>query len=185
MQDQPQNKKLVLKLTMLVIGMFGFGFALVPLYDVFCDITGINGKTSNEVARYENVTVDKSRQVTIQFITRTHSNMPWDFHSTTKKVTVYPGEMNQVDFYAKNNSNRAVIGQAIPSVAPGQAALFLEKTECFCFNQQPLNAGEETLMPMKFFVNPDLPEDINFFTLSYTLYDITDSAGVESDETAD
>lgn len=185
MSGQQQNNKLVLKLSAVVVGMFAFGFALVPLYNVFCEITGINGKTSNEVARYENVTVDKSREVTIQFITRTNGNMPWDFHSKTKKVTVYPGEMNQVDFYAKNNSNRAVVGQAVPSVAPGQAAIFLNKTECFCFNQQPLLAGEETLMPMKFYVDPDLPEDINFFTLSYTLYDVTDSTNVQTDESAD
>ncbi|MDF2179257.1 cytochrome c oxidase assembly protein [Aliiglaciecola sp. CAU 1673] len=167
------NKALVLRLAAIVVGMFGFGFALVPLYDVFCDITGINGKTRNTAASYDFVTVDESRLVTVEFITRTNSGMPWEFEAQTKRVKVHPGEMAQVDFYVRNPSSRDIIGQAIPSVSPGTAALYLNKTECFCFNQQPLLAGQEALMPMKFYVDPQLPEDIHFFTLSYTLYDVT------------
>lgn len=173
-QDK-NNSKMVIKLVAIVIGMFGFAFALVPLYDVFCDITGINGKTSNTAAVYESVEVDRSRKITVEFITRTNTGMPWQFEAKTRRIEVYPGEMNQVDFYVKNATKKDIVGQAVPSVSPGPAALFLNKTECFCFNHQPLGAGEEALMPMKFYVDPQLPKDITFFTVQYTLYDVTDS----------
>ena len=174
--QQQKNTKMVIKLVAIVIGMFGFGFALVPLYDVFCDITGINGKTSNTAAVYEAVEIDESRWVTVEFITRTSKGMPWKFEAETKKVRVRPGEMSQVNFIARNPVGRDVVGQAVPSVSPGTAALFLNKTECFCFNHQPLKAGEEAVMPMKFYVDPQLPEDIKFFTVQYTLYDATEAA---------
>ena len=173
---QPEIRKTVIKLVAVVIGMFGFGFALVPLYDVFCEITGINGKTSDVAATYENVVVDKGRWVNVEFITRTNSGMPWEFKSQTKRVRVNPGEMHQVDFYAHNTSSKDIVGQAVPSVSPGTAAIYLNKTECFCFDQQPLKAGEEVIMPMRFYVDPALPEDITYFTLQYTLYDVTEQA---------
>ncbi|WP_416306846.1 cytochrome c oxidase assembly protein [Neptunicella sp. SCSIO 80796] len=172
--EKPQHNKTVAKLLLVVVGMFGFGFLLVPLYDVFCDVTGINGKTSNTAASYEGVVVDESRWVTVEFITRTNTGMPWEFNTQTKKIRVHPGQLNQVDFYAKNPASRDIVGQAVPSVSPGLAALYLNKTECFCFEQQPLKAGEEAIMPMRFYIDPQLPDDINFFTLSYTLYDVTE-----------
>ena len=167
------NSALVTKLLLIVVGMFGFGFALVPLYDVFCDITGINGKTNEMAAVYYDGQVDESRTVTVEFITRTHTGMPWEFRAQTKKVKVHPGEMNMVEFYVRNPANKSMVAQAIPSVTPGQAALYLNKTECFCFNSQPLAAGGESLMPMRFYVDPQLPEDIHFFTVQYTLFDVT------------
>lgn len=178
-QNQTQknnNGKLVIKLVAIVFCMFGFAFALVPLYEVFCEITGINGKTSDTAAVYESVEVDRSRVITVEFITRTNTGMPWEFKAQTRKVQVFPGEMNQVDFYVKNATNKNYVAQAIPSVSPGTAALYINKTECFCFNHQPLLAGEEALMPMKFYVDPQLPKEITFFTLQYTLYDVTSSA---------
>jgi len=117
--------------------------------------------------------VDESRTVTVEFITRTHTGMPWEFRAQTKKVKVHPGEMNMVEFYVRNPANKSMVAQAIPSVTPGQAALYLNKTECFCFNSQPLAAGGESLMPMRFYVDPQLPEDIHFFTVQYTLFDVT------------
>ncbi|GGW91178.1 cytochrome c oxidase assembly protein [Alteromonas halophila] len=170
---QNNNSKLVIKLLAVVIGMFGFGFALVPLYDVFCDITGINGKTSNQAASYQSIEVDESREVTVEFITRTNTGMPWEFRAQTHRVKVHPGELNTVEFYVRNPLTKEVVAQAIPSVSPGQAALFLNKTECFCFNQQPLAGGDEASLPMQFYVDPQLPEDINYFTVQYTLYDVT------------
>jgi len=167
------NSALVTKLLLIVVGMFGFGFALVPLYDVFCDITGINGKTNETAAVYYDGQADKSRTITVEFITRTHTGMPWEFRAQTKKVKVHPGEMNMVEFYVRNPANKSMVAQAIPSVTPGQAALYLNKTECFCFNSQPLAAGGESLMPMRFYVDPQLPEDIHFFTVQYTLFDVT------------
>jgi len=174
--QQDKNSKLVFKLVGVVLGMFCFAYALVPLYDVFCDITGINGKTSETAAVYEAVEIDRSRRVTVEFITRTNTGMPWQFEAKTRRIDVYPGELNQVDFYVKNATIRDYVAQAIPSVSPGTAALYINKTECFCFNNQPLGAGQEALMPMKFYVDPQLPKDIKFFTVQYTLYDVTASA---------
>lgn len=180
MASQSQNNnRMVIKLVAIVIGMFGFGYALVPLYDVFCDITGINGKTNPYAATYDvNTDVDTSREITVEFITRNQSGMAWDFEARTKRIKVHPGELNTVEFYVKNPTDRDIVGQAIPSVSPGTAALYLNKTECFCFEQQPLRAGEEALMPMQFYVDPQLPEDIEVFTLSYTLYDVTGTSTV-------
>ena len=172
---QQANNKMVIKLCVVVLGMFGFAFALVPLYDVFCDITGINGKTRDTASVYESVEIDTSRKITIEFITRANTGLPWKFEALTKRVEVYPGEMHQVDFYVKNITAKDFVGQAVPSVSPGTAALFLNKTECFCFISQPLKAGAEALMPMKFYVDPQLPEDIRFFTVQYTMYDVTES----------
>ena len=170
------NNRLVLKLIGIVLGMFGFGFALVPLYEVFCDITGINGKTDDKAATFSAVEVDTSRLVTVEFLTRTNSGMPWDFEAQTKRIKVNPGELHTVNFYVRNPARRDIVAQAIPSVSPGTAALYINKTECFCFNHQPLGAGEEALMPMQFYVDPQLPDDITYFTLQYTLYDVTEAA---------
>ncbi|NVK55815.1 MAG: cytochrome c oxidase assembly protein [Alteromonadaceae bacterium] len=176
------NSALVTKLVVIVAGMFAFGFALVPLYDVFCDITGINGKTNTTAAVFNAAEVDESRTVTVEFITRTHTGMPWEFRAQTKRVKVHPGELNMVEFYVRNPASRDMVAQAIPSVSPGQAALYLNKTECFCFNSQPLVAGGESLMPMRFYVDPQLPDDITYFTVQYTLFDVT-SKGADDKQT--
>lgn len=169
-----QNNKMVIRLVVIVMGMFGFGFALVPLYDVFCDLTGINGKTDNTAASYQMVEVDESRSITVEFITKTMTGMPWEFRAETFRMEVHPGELSTVGFYVRNPSNSNMVAQAIPSVSPGEAALYLNKTECFCFNQQPLDSGAEAYMPMQFYVDPQLPEDISYFTVQYTLYDVTE-----------
>lgn len=173
MSQQSANNKMVLKLIVIVIGMFGFGFALVPLYDVFCDVAGINGKTDNTAAVYSSVEIDESREVTVEFITRTNTGMPWEFRAETQRVKVHPGELNTVSFYVRNPASSNIVAQAIPSVSPGTAALYLNKTECFCFNQQPLDAGSEAYMPMQFYVDPQIPQEITYLTLQYTLYDVT------------
>jgi cytochrome c oxidase assembly protein subunit 11 len=173
------HSKAVGKILLLVLGMFCFAFALVPLYDVFCKVTGINGKPSNEAAVYSATDIDETRTITVDFITRTNSGMPWEFTAQTRKIDVHPGQMSEVAFYVRNPTNRDIIAQAVPSVSPGTAALYLNKTECFCFRHQPLKAGEEAVMPMVFYIDPQLPDDITFFTLQYTLYDITKT--VEND----
>lgn len=167
--------KTVKKLVLTVFAMFGFGFAMVPLYDVFCDITGLNGKTSNQAASVNVNGIDESRMITVQFITRTAKGIPWKFEPTINEIKVHPGERKVVSFYAKNNASHAIIGQAIPSVSPGQAAVYFQKIACFCFNHQPLKALEDVEMGLQFYVDRDLPQEINTITLSYTLYDITDS----------
>jgi cytochrome c oxidase assembly protein subunit 11 len=168
-----KNIKVIKKLVLLVFGMFGFGFALVPLYDVFCDITGLNGKTSTTAAVYNVEQIDTKRVVTVQFISRTAQDIPWQFEPMIREIIVHPGEMKLVKFYAKNESTRDIIGQAVPSVSPGLAAAYFQKIECFCFTQQPLKANEEVEMALQFYVDPELPEDISTLTLSYTLYDVT------------
>ncbi|MGB2739829.1 MAG: cytochrome c oxidase assembly protein [Cognaticolwellia sp.] len=168
-------KKTVKKLMLIVVGMFGFGFAMVPLYDVFCDITGLNGKTSNVAASYDAVTIDTERTITVQFLTRTAKGIPWKFEPMINEVKVHPGERKTVKFYAKNESVKDIIGQAVPSVSPGRAAIYFQKIECFCFNNQPLKASEDVEMGLQFYVDLDLPDDVSTITLSYTLYDITSS----------
>lgn len=173
--DKPKsNRKLISLLVMGCIGMFGFGFALVPLYDVLCEQLGINGKTSSTASNYQAITVDTSRVVTVEFISQVQTGMPWKFEPQTKRLEVHPGELIHTAFLARNLSDRAVIGQAIPSVSPGQGAAYFNKTECFCFNQQHLAASTSAELPLIFFVDPQLPESIHTLTLSYTLYDITD-----------
>jgi len=170
-QLQSENKKVIGKLLLLVLAMFGFGFALVPLYDVFCDVTGLNGKTDNEKAAFtEAPIVDKSRLITIQFITSLNEQMPWQFKPMTTSVKVHPGESTKVEFYVRNMSHQDIVGQAVPSIAPGLAAGYFQKSECFCFTEQTLKAGEEKLMPVVFIVDSTLPKDFNELTLSYTFF---------------
>lgn len=170
------NNKTVKKLLLVVVAMFGFGFALVPLYDVFCDITGLNGKTNDTAATYNASGVDTSRTVKVQFITRNAQGIPWKFEPMINEINVHPGEMKLVSFYAKNNASHAIIGQAVPSVSPGLAANYFHKIECFCFTQQPLAAGKDVEMSLQFYVDLELPTDIKTLTLSYTLYDITEKS---------
>jgi len=177
--QQGENKKLIWRLVGIIGGMFLFAFALVPLYNVFCDITGINGKTRGQ-ALYESVEVDSKRIVTVEFLTNINRGMPWEFKSMVKSIDVHPGELNEVRFYAKNRSKFDIVGQSIPSVSPGEAALYLNKTECFCFDQQRLAAGEEVEMPMKFYLDADIPEDITRLTLSYQLFNVTESVTTAS-----
>lgn len=172
-KNKPSNSKVLKKLMLVVFAMFGFGFALVPLYDVFCDITGLNGKTNTTGVAYAADGVDTSRTVKVQFITRMAKGIPWKFEPVINEISVHPGEMKFVNFYAKNISQRDIIGQAVPSVSPGIAAGYFQKIECFCFTQQPLKAGEEVEMGLQFYVDLDLPVEITTLTLSYTLYDIS------------
>lgn len=167
------NTRGINKLIIIVFAMFGFGFALVPLYDVFCDITGLNGKTNEAAVEYTADGIDTSRTIKVQFITRTAKGIPWQFKPMINEVTVHPGETKVVKFYAKNNASHSIVGQAVPSISPGVAASYFQKIECFCFTQQPLKANEDVEMGLQFYVDLDLPKDITTLTLSYTLYDVT------------
>jgi cytochrome c oxidase assembly protein subunit 11 len=161
----------------LAVGMFGFAFALVPLYNVFCEITGLNGKTAGQATLIEEVNRSISpvdREVRIEFLASAARGMPWEFRPLENELTVRPGEMNTTTFYVRNRANRTVTGQAVPSVSPGQAALYLKKIECFCFEQQELPAGGELEMGVSFIVAADLPANINELTLSYTMFLVGD-----------
>ncbi|PSF13496.1 cytochrome c oxidase assembly protein [Marinobacter fuscus] len=154
-----------------VVGMFAFGFALVPLYDVFCEITGINGKTGGRYEASSTGQVDADRTVTVQFLASNGPGMSWEFRPVTRSIKVHPGEPVTVNFFAQNPGDTPMVGQAVPSLSPSEGTPYFHKTECFCFNQQPLEAGESTEMPLVFIVDPELPEYITKLTLSYTLYD--------------
>jgi cytochrome c oxidase assembly protein subunit 11 len=168
----------VLKLCLIVVGMFGFGFALVPLYGLLCDVTGLGGRTGGlYVFDPAEAQVDKSRLVKVNFVTNTNAGMPWEFSSGKGGVRVHPGEVEQVNFYVKNTSGRTMIGQAVPSVVPASAADFFHKTECFCFEQQILAPGESLEMPMRFVIDAQLPANVVSISLNYDLFDVTDFAG--------
>ena len=179
-ETDKNNARVIKRLVLIVVGMFGFGFAMVPLYDVFCDITGINGKTSNTAAVRADESIDMEREITIQFVANIKRGMPWEFKPEVTEMKVHPGEIYKTSFFARNLTTHGVTGQAIPSVAPGQAALYLNKTECFCFNQQHLEGNESIDMPMVFFIDKDIPKDIRTLTLSYSLYNITDQVESQS-----
>ena len=165
------NRRVVKRLGIAALLMFGFGFALVPLYDVFCDITGINGKTGRiELEDALSQTVDADREVTVEFLATVHSDLPWEFRPVVKKIKVHPGEVTEVNYYARNMTNDVVTGQAVPSLAPGLAAKYFSKTECFCFTRQALGPGEAKEMPLRFIVDPELPENVRTVSLSYTFY---------------
>ncbi|MFT4614037.1 MAG: cytochrome c oxidase assembly protein subunit 11 [Bacteroidia bacterium] len=165
------------KLAGVAVMMFAFVFVvMVPLYDVLCDALGINGKTSGEAYTSVAAVVDESRTVTIQFIATNNEGMPWDFAPSTTEMKVHPGGVNDTVFLARNPMPNAMVAQAIPSVSPSRAAQYFHKTECFCFNQQPLNGETEVEMPLQFIVDQDLPKDIRTITLSYTIFDVTDMA---------
>ena len=179
------TRRTVLKLCALVVGMFGFGWALIPIYDLFCDWTGLNGKTGGPYV-YDPASVqpDRSRLVKINFVTNTNAGMVWDFWSEKGGMRVHPGELKQVNFYVRNPTDRVMVGRAIPSVVPTTAAEFFHKTECFCFEQQTLMPGEEMEMPMRFLVGPELPANVESISLSYALFDVTDLAAAADERPA-
>lgn len=166
----PDNRRLIHRLLLLVVMMFGFGYALVPLYDVFCEITGLNGKTGDQVVLNKQQVVDESRLVKVVFLASLNDSMPWSFKPEQSFIEVHPGKPTTVNYIAKNISDKNLTGQAVPSVAPGLAAAYFQKTECFCFTQQELRPGEEKVMPVTFIVDSQLPQKMNELILSYTFF---------------
>ena len=167
-----------IKLVTVAVAMFAFVFVvMVPLYDVLCDALGINGKTSGQAYTAVEATVDESRVVTVQFIATNNEGMPWEFAPSTTAMKVNPGAVNDTVFLARNPLPEAMVAQAIPSVSPARAAEYFHKTECFCFNRQPLDGDSSAEMPLQFIIDRDLPRDIRTITLSYTIFDVTDMAG--------
>ncbi len=172
MNAQAANRRLVRRLVLGAVLMFGFGFALVPLYDVFCEITGLNGKITN-TGPIAVSPADTSRSVKVRLIAVHNEGMPWEFNPKDAVLRVHPGEMKQTAFLAANPTGRNMVAQAIPSVAPAEAAEYLHKVNCFCFEQQPLQAGESVEMPLLFVIDKKMPDHIRSLTLSYTLFDIS------------
>ena len=162
-----------LKLAMIPLLMFGFGFALVPLYDVFCDVTGLNGKTGRiEAADIDASQVDTSRTIEVSFLAITNTGLPWQFEPLVKKMEVHPGQVYEAVFRVRSASEQTTLGQAVPSVSPGLAAQHFNKTECFCFTQQELAGRETRDMPLRFIVGTGISDDIEQITLSYTFFSL-------------
>ncbi|MFO8025146.1 cytochrome c oxidase assembly protein [Thiohalophilus sp.] len=193
-QDNNPEKthgRLISKLTVVVFAMFGFGFALVPLYDMVCDAFGINGRfleiqdgsytaeKGSAKGRELAARKDLDRTVTVQFTTTLNQNMAWEFKTMTRTMKLHPGEIRQVKFYARNRTDQTVVAQAVPSLSPSQAVKYFTKMECFCFNQQTFEPGEVKEMPLVFVVDPDLPDHVNTITLGYTFFDTDKNARLE------
>ncbi|EIO5873593.1 cytochrome c oxidase assembly protein [Vibrio parahaemolyticus] len=178
MAEKSSHKKLTIKLVLATFAMFGFGFALVPLYDVMCDALGINGKTSDVAAiQPTGMQPDLSRTIRVEFMAHVNPDMPWEFKPKVISMNVHPGEVVQTEYLAFNESGQRLVGQAVPSVSPGNGATYFTKIECFCFTQQPLDGKQHAQMPLIFYIEPDLPDSIHTLTLSYTLYKLPPPTG--------
>lgn len=164
------HRNLVTSLLVIVVGAFAFGYALVPLYDVFCEITGFGGRTNAEAVAVKEAP-DLTREIRVEFVTTVNSYAPFEFGADADSMTVNPGKMYFATFTAKNLTDTDKVAQAVPSVAPGVAGEHFVKIECFCFNSQEFMANEERAMPLQFIVDPDLPEYVDTITLQYTFFD--------------
>lgn len=165
------NKRLAWRLSWIVAAGLLFGFAIAPIYDVMCKTIGLNGRAdSSATVLDKSLKVDKNRWVTVIFTGNTMPGLSWSFHPTQNSMRVHPGEIKLATYIAKNNAKDSVIGIAVPSVTPELAALYFKKIECFCFKQQGLKPGESKEMPLRFYVSPNLPSDVNTVTLSYAFY---------------
>ena len=170
------------KLALVAVGMFGFGYALVPLYNLACKVVGINGKTGR-IEATQLVTVDEKRTITVEFAGQATSGLPWEFHPMTKRVELHPGQTVLVKYFVHNNTNETLVGQAVPSVAPNRAAPYFKKIECFCFSHQELKPGESREMPVQFTVLPGVSPEVNLVTLSYAFFNV-DKASAKKYESA-
>lgn len=171
------NRRLALKLLWVVGAAILFTIALVPLYNVLCQLTGLNGKTVGLPATVrQSLKVDESRWVTVEFTGNVMPGLGWNFSPNQSSMRVHPGQIELATYEAKNNTNQVAVGQAVPSVSPGQASLYFKKIECFCFQRQSLLPGEVKVMPLRFYVSPDLPADIQNVTLSYAFYSAVPAA---------
>ena len=165
-----RNLSLMRRLLLVTVGMFGFGYALVPLYGWICDITGFNGTTGRVEAASLAPVADRNRTVTVQFLATVNGQLPWEFKAPVASLEVTPGKLYETAFEVRNRAEHAVTGKATPSVAPIAAAAHFNKTECFCFTEQRLEAGSTVLMPVRFVVNERLPAKVEMLTLSYTFF---------------
>ncbi|PKO45871.1 MAG: cytochrome c oxidase assembly protein [Betaproteobacteria bacterium HGW-Betaproteobacteria-22] len=166
------NRRLGFKMAWIVLGSLLFAFSLVPLYNVLCTVTGLNGKTNDTATTLNDTKVDTTRWVTVQFTSSTMPGLGWNFQPKQASLKVRPGQVETALFEAKNITSQVVSGRAVPSVTPGVAASHLKKIECFCFQKQALNPGETKVMPLRFFVSPDIPDDIKEMTLSYAFFSV-------------
>jgi cytochrome c oxidase assembly protein subunit 11 len=169
--QQRANRTLTWKLLAFAAGAFAFGFALVPLYNVLCSVTGYGDQTKllRRITAIEHP--DLKRTVTVEFLASVASAGEWEFRPVVRTVQVHPGQLFTAEFFAHNMTGRASVAQAVPNIAPSEVAAYFHKTECFCFSPQKFAAGEGRQMPVRFIIDPALPQHIELITLAYTFYD--------------
>ena len=178
---EPYNARLLRKLAVIALVMFGFGFAMVPIYRAICEVTGIGlltqrDKEAETFAR--NTQVDTSRSIVIEF--DSNSRGQWLFKPERRSITVHPGELATIEYELVNTQDRPMSGQAIPSYAPQQSGAYFRKVECFCFEQQTFGAGEMRKFPVVFVVDPNLPKNVDTITLSYTFFEVGGIAATDT-----
>jgi cytochrome c oxidase assembly protein subunit 11 len=166
-----ENRSMTWKLLAIAAGSFGFGFALVPLYNVLCSVTGYGDQTKllQKVSAIEQPQVN--RTVTVEFLADVASAGNWEFRPVKRTIEVHPGELYTAQFYAHNLTGRDTVAQAVPNIAPSEVAAYFHKTECFCFTPQHFKLDEGRTMPVRFIIDPALPSHIDMITLAYTFYD--------------
>lgn len=169
-QQERANRRTVRKLLIVVAAMFGFGFALVPLYSVFCDVTGLNREA--EQALVNNTQVDTSRWVTVQLVANVQDDALWRFSAPPRSLVVHPGQLVQVAYTLDNLTDRRLVARAVPSYGPPEAGPHFRKIECFCFHEEHLAPREQATLPLVFVIDRSLPADLNVVTLSYTLFQL-------------
>lgn len=168
-----RNRRLVLGLVLMFAGMFAFGYVLVPLYRVVCRLTGLNGQGVEVASAAYAGEVDPNRTVTVQFLATVNSKLPFSFRPDTGEMRVHLGELYGNSFYADNHSGGTVTAQAVAAYAPGEAAKYVHKTECFCFTQETFGPHESRHMPVRFYIDPSLPKDVTTVVISYTYFNVT------------
>lgn len=178
------NRSMLVKLVVMAAVMFGFGFALVPLYRAICEVTGVNNLVKRDATTREakNTQVDMTRTISIELDANAHG--PLGFKPERSSLDVHPGEVTVVKYRVTNDQTRVVRAQAIPSYAPKQATEYFKKIECFCFTQQTLAAHESRELPVVFVVDPALPKDVKTITLSYTFFELNAPAAVNETKAA-
>ena len=171
-----KNNRLALTLLLVAVAMFGFGYALVPIYDVLCEWKWIERDRPDDIKKVPETAykVDMNREINVEFMTTLNESTPMVFRAEKKQLKVHPGEYHTVNFYAENKTDKVMLARAIASFSPAVTSSYFEKTQCFCFSEQTFKAKEAKTMPMRFVINPELPEQYKTITLSYTFFDNTE-----------
>lgn len=181
MEQRKLRRPLMVKLFLVPILMFGFGYLMIPLYDVFCEVTGLNGKTGRlSTADAEGFQTNKERLIKVEFDANVNESGLWEFRPEQHTMMVHPGLSYSTSFFAKNKLDKVVTSQSVPSVAPSKASPYFSKTECFCFTEQEFKANEGRDMPLVFVIDPEVDDDVDTITLSYTLFTKKDTASSNS-----
>ncbi|MEA2768759.1 MAG: cytochrome c oxidase assembly protein subunit 11 [Acetobacteraceae bacterium] len=175
-QRKKANRSLIVGLLVMTAGSFAFGWALVPLYDVFCRVAGVGNAEAKSGPSSAREAIDPNREITVEFVADPASVGSFEFRPTVASMRVHPGKLYDTQFYAKNLTQAASVAQAVPSISPSVAGKYFHKTECFCFSPQRFAVGEGRDMPLRFIVDPALPGNVDKLTLAYTFYDTTQSA---------